>query len=92
LHTRHDDIVLVVGEATSNATLHAYAEDPPGPVQLSCLLVDDHAEFRVRDWGSWRTMPAQHDGRGLQLMASLADAFEVRRHDDGTEVVLTFGM
>lgn len=51
LRDRHDEIMLVVGEAAANAAVHAYPDDP-GRVELRCELFDEHAVIRVRDWSA----------------------------------------
>ncbi|HET9730108.1 MAG TPA: ATP-binding protein [Acidimicrobiia bacterium] len=89
LEPRHDDIVLAVGEATANAAIHAYRDDP-GLVQLECAMHESFAEFRVRDWGAWREARPSGDSRGIHIMQALADEFEIRHHSDGTEVLLRF--
>jgi anti-sigma regulatory factor (Ser/Thr protein kinase)/PAS domain-containing protein len=89
LAKRYDDIVVAVGEATANAALHAYG-DEPGVVQLSCADHGSYAEFRVRDWGSWSMPSLCREGRGVRLMGILADEFSLSHDRDGTEVVLRY--
>jgi anti-sigma regulatory factor (Ser/Thr protein kinase)/PAS domain-containing protein len=91
LRDRHDEIMLVVGEAAANATLHAYP-GVDGRVQLRCEMFDRHAEIRVRDWGCWSESPSDHDSRGLQIMTALTDHLAVNTRVDGTEVVLRFDL
>jgi anti-sigma regulatory factor (Ser/Thr protein kinase) len=92
LTSRHDEIVLAVGEATANAVMHAYAasRERPGTVRLMCELGDDEAEFRVRDWGAWMEPRAGRDSRGTTLMRKLSDGFEVVHRPDGTDTVLRY--
>jgi anti-sigma regulatory factor (Ser/Thr protein kinase)/PAS domain-containing protein len=89
LRSRHDEVVLAVGEAAANSALHAY-RGGAGVVQLGCEIRDAYAEFRVRDWGEWRPPAVGHDGHGLALMSALSDALEVKHMPDGTEVVLRY--
>jgi anti-sigma regulatory factor (Ser/Thr protein kinase) len=89
---RHDDVVLCVGEAVANATLHAYAEQKPGRVRLPCELGGACAEVRVRDWGTWLPLRPGRDSRGLGIMQALTDELQVLHHRDGTEVVLRYDL
>jgi len=86
-----DDIALAVGEATANAVIHAYRA-APGVVRLECALRDDHAEIRIRDWGTWETPSSGRDSRGIRLMQRLCDSFELRHMPQGTEVVLGYSI
>ena len=47
-------------------------------------------EVEVADRGGWRPAPADpgHRGRGLQLLAGLADGHELHRDAEGTRVLL----
>jgi len=89
LQHRHDEIVLAVGEAAANSALHAY-DQQGGLVRLRCELGSSQAQFRIRDWGTWRSRPPIHDGRGLALMHALTDELTINRCTDGTEVVLRY--
>jgi PAS domain S-box-containing protein len=89
LRDRHDDIVLAVSEAATNATEHAY-RDTSGFVRLTCELKPSIAQFRIRDWGRWQPPSPQRDHRGIDLMTSLADDVYINHLAEGTEVVLQF--
>jgi anti-sigma regulatory factor (Ser/Thr protein kinase)/PAS domain-containing protein len=89
LRDRHDEIVLAIGEAAANAAVHAY-DGRRGNVRLQCEIGPAHAEFRVRDWGSWEPPTQAEEHRGVAIMQALADDFELRHLDDGTEIVLRF--
>lgn len=90
LRDRHDEIVLAIGEATTNAVLHS--RSATGRVSLACERADRYAEFRVRDWGQWKPVSRGHDGHGITIMTELADEFELNHLDDGTEVVLRYAL
>jgi PAS domain S-box-containing protein len=90
--SRHDDVVLCVGEAVANATLHAYTDQEPGRVRLACELRDANAEVRVRDWGTWLAPRPNRDSRGLGIMEALTDELQVLHHRDGTEIVLRYSL
>lgn len=89
LQPRHDDIVLAVSEAATNAMEHAYA-DVPGYVRLTCELRQSTAQFKVRDTGRWHEPSPDREHRGIALMNELADDVYINHLADGTEVVLQF--
>jgi PAS domain S-box-containing protein len=91
LADRHDDVVLAVGEAAANSALHAYPKQP-GPVRLTCSLDDKFAVFCIRDWGSWRPPSLDRESRGIFLIEALTDDCAINHLEDGTEVVLRFGL
>jgi serine/threonine-protein kinase RsbW len=89
--TLTQDIVLALDEATTNAVEHAYL-NRAGPVTLfaGCDRTGHCAWTVVSDCGKWRpprTGPTTR-GRGLLLMAALADEFDVTSTAAGTTVVL----
>jgi anti-sigma regulatory factor (Ser/Thr protein kinase) len=86
---RHDEIVLALGEGIANSIVHSY-DDLPGDVEVTCLVRDSYAEFRIRDWGSWKPIPPAHDGHGLEIMRALSDDFVLRHLLEGTDVVLRY--
>ncbi|HTV73240.1 MAG TPA: ATP-binding protein [Candidatus Acidoferrales bacterium] len=80
------DVVLAVGEATSNAIEHAYrghdgtvwlraVEDPPGR-----LIIE------VVDQGRWRLDASPERGRGLGIMRALVDDVAIESTREGTLV------
>ncbi|WP_185845577.1 ATP-binding protein [Kibdelosporangium aridum] len=85
------DIVLALDEATTNSVEHAYL-NRAGPVTLfaGCDQSGHCAWTVVSDCGRWRiprNEPSSR-GRGLLLMAALADEFDVTSTASGTTVVL----
>ncbi|MGH2953409.1 MAG: ATP-binding protein [Solirubrobacterales bacterium] len=82
---------VVVTEAFTNATRHAYTQGRPGPVEIAAKARDDGFEIVVRDRGEgFRPRPADPDGSGrmgLLLIAALADDVRfLHRPEGGTEV------
>jgi anti-sigma regulatory factor (Ser/Thr protein kinase)/putative methionine-R-sulfoxide reductase with GAF domain len=81
------DLLLAVGEATSNVVEHAYGPEG-GDMTVRAELHDDVAEVTISDQGRWRAPRGTNRGRGGNLMAATADEVRVDRRDDGTDVVL----
>ncbi|WP_433278272.1 ATP-binding protein [Pseudonocardia xinjiangensis] len=90
-----DDVVFAVSEACTNAVEHGYSAVPAGEVEVVGGL---HAERRerfvvlvVRDWGRWRTAPADSGfrGHGLTLMRECVADLGLRTGTDGTVVTIT---
>jgi len=81
------DVLVAVGEATSNAVEHAYGL-AGGTISVDVELDGADVVLRVSDSGQWRE-PRGHDrGRGTLMMETTTDEFRIERGDSGTEVVL----
>ena len=99
-HHVRDEVVSAAGlaasEATTNAVVHAYADqDEPGTITVEAGFEDDLLWVTVSDTG--RGMKPRPDspglGLGLPLIAQMAAAFEVHeRPGGGTEVVMRFAL
>lgn len=91
-------VVLAVCEAVTNAIEHGSV--PGRPVEIRTAATAARAEIRVTDLGRPGASPpvaipepppiSSEHGRGLIIMAALADALEIRRAGRGTEVRLEF--
>jgi len=102
---RAGDIRLAVSEACTNAIEAHLARGDGAPVLLRCWRSPAELRVAVRDCGGGfdldaavrpadLTEPSRLDyegGLGIPLIRLLTDRVEFRRHDDGTEVVMTFG-
>ncbi|MFI7383952.1 ATP-binding protein [Streptomyces sp. NPDC049813] len=93
---RADDILLCVSELTTNALLHGV---PPGRgflLRITRDEADGSVRVEVHDSGTGtpavprRSATAEH-GRGLLLVAALADAWGVGERDPGKVVWCVFG-
>lgn len=88
------DVLLGTSEAVSNAIEHAYRSRIPGLVELEGKLRATRAgrwvELRIRDFGSWRPVPADDENRrrGIPLMHACMDGVEIDGTDQGTEIRL----
>jgi serine/threonine-protein kinase RsbW len=88
---RTQDIALAVDEAATNAIEHAY----PGrqgtfTLFAACDRRSGAMRVIVSDSGAWRPPPREPGlrGRGLKLMGSLSDLFELCHAPHGTTVML----
>jgi serine/threonine-protein kinase RsbW len=88
-----DDIVLATHEALANIADHAYPNGC-GDAELDAACVDGEVQVVVRDHGRWRQ--ASQDpgwrGRGLVLIAGLAEHVDVQRAAAGTSVAMRWSL
>jgi serine/threonine-protein kinase RsbW len=84
-----DDIVLATHEALSNVADHAYP-DGQGEAELDAECEQGEIRVVVRDHGSWRTPPRDPGwrGRGLVLIAGLAEHVDVHHATAGTCIAM----
>jgi anti-sigma regulatory factor (Ser/Thr protein kinase) len=78
-----DDIVLILDELVTNALVHGRP-----PVEVAVRL-DGALFIEVSDGGEAQpriTTTADEHGRGLRIVATLADAFGVTAHEHGKTV------
>ncbi len=89
------DLQVAVSEAVTNAVVHAYGDDEAGNVCVEARVADGSLLVRVRDYGRGirpRRGPSAR-GRGLIMIAALANALRVRRCETGgTEVSMSFAL
>lgn len=80
------EVVLAVSEACNNAIEHGY-RDRGGGLRVSVARQGSLLRAAVEDRGSWREeRPGDDRGRGMSLMRSLTDTFEVETGPHGTRV------
>jgi serine/threonine-protein kinase RsbW/stage II sporulation protein AB (anti-sigma F factor) len=84
-----DGVRLAVGEACSNAVVHAYGTGPAGTIRLRAEAGADGLVVEVADSGQGlRPRPDSPGmGLGLPLMAKLTRAIDVTHPDEGGTVV-----
>ena len=95
---RFNDLLLAVNEAIANAAEFAYVEAAErGTVDVRAAYDGDTDTLAVivDDRGRWRQKkPVQYQqqmrGRGIPLMAALADDVAIDRTPQGTHVTLTW--
>jgi anti-sigma regulatory factor (Ser/Thr protein kinase) len=88
-----DDVLLAVGEASTNALEHGSDSDPGRVVGVEVSISDDTLVAEVSDTGSW-----QHDaarsallgrGRGLMIMRGIMDEVRIANSQAGTTLTMT---
>jgi anti-sigma regulatory factor (Ser/Thr protein kinase)/putative methionine-R-sulfoxide reductase with GAF domain len=83
------NLLLAVGEATSNVVEHAYG--PEGGMMTVTLALDgDVATVTVSDEGCWRAPRGANRGRGGSIMGAVTDDVEIDRRPDGTDVTMRY--
>jgi anti-sigma regulatory factor (Ser/Thr protein kinase)/putative methionine-R-sulfoxide reductase with GAF domain len=80
------DLLLAVGESTSNVVEHAYGPGG-GTVTVRLELQPPEVVVTVKDTGRWRPPRGTNRGRGSHIMAAVGDVI-VERGPEGTEVVI----
>ena len=86
------DVGVAVSEACTNVVMHAYPDGDDGVFRVSVDRADNEVRVTVSDGGDG--MVPRPDGRGrglglgLPLIASLADAVDVRPAADGAGTVV----
>jgi anti-sigma regulatory factor (Ser/Thr protein kinase) len=91
---RRADIALTVTEAATNAVVHAYVGQGPGPLYVAATLADDSLTVAVVDCGCGihPRFDSPGAGFGMPLMSRLADSLRISSGglDPGTCVQATF--
>jgi anti-sigma regulatory factor (Ser/Thr protein kinase) len=83
-----DEILVVCNEVCSNAIEHGRAEGED-EIHLTGMVRDGVLRVDVRDHGRWRNArPSGERGQGLRIVRIVMDKVAIRRHTDGTEVVM----
>ena len=87
--TQGEDLQFAFGEAVANSIEHAYAGRAVGTVEFELRRRGDGAvEVDVADRGHWRPPPEDPGfrGRGLAVIAHVAEDVDVRPGPEGTRV------
>ncbi len=95
------NILLAISEAVTNAIRHGSKESAANQVSVSLDANSTNVSIRVDDEGTGFDPAAVPDptqgelvyrpgGRGIFLLRALADDLQVRRSDDGTQVLFNF--
>jgi anti-sigma regulatory factor (Ser/Thr protein kinase) len=89
------DVALAVSEAITNAVLHAYRDDGPGPMRVVACAEPHRLVVVVRDYGCGMSPHPDSPGLGLGLavIGRLATELTIERPDDdegGTRLRMCF--
>jgi serine/threonine-protein kinase RsbW len=90
------DIKTAVTEACNNVVLHAYPDQPDGPLEVDARPRDEYVAIVVRDYGGGMQPHASDfdepaPGLGLPLIAALTDRYEIHGGGGrGIEVRMVF--
>ena len=98
-----NSILIAVSEAVNNAIIHGNKRDLNKTVTISTTLDDKTVEVKIKDQGNGFALDQVPDpllpenltkdsGRGLLIIRSLADEFNVDSTSDGTEVTFTISL
>jgi anti-sigma regulatory factor (Ser/Thr protein kinase) len=84
------ELVLAANEAVTNAIRHGGVDDE-GKILLFTFADGERLTLGVRDYGTFRepAAPRLDGGRGLAMMRSLSDHFELQADPLGTTVRLS---
>jgi serine/threonine-protein kinase RsbW len=85
------DVKLAVSEAATNVVVHAY---PDGEGDVSGAAFIEAGTLRIVICDNGRGMGPRIDspglGLGMPMIATVADAMDIRSDSDGTEIHMTF--
>ena len=84
-----DEVVLICSELATNAVLHSASREPGGMFTLRCEAREhDYVWVQVEDQGGrWAEDDGSVErGRGLDIIAVLADYWDIRGDDTGRAV------
>ena len=81
------DLLIAVGEASTNAVEHAYGPDG-GTVTIHLELQLPNVLATVRDTGRWRPPRGADRGRGTLFMRNCSDDLRIDHGSTGTTVVI----
>jgi len=85
------DLLIVVGEATSNSVRHAFRNSPSGEIDIRLSLNDSELSVRVSDNGRWLPPSDKDDqlGAGTRIIRSVSGDFHRSHSSNGTVVTFT---
>ena len=90
-----DDIRLAVSEAVTNVVMHAYVDEPPGPLHIDARIDGRRLHVEVRDEGAGlRPRPDSPGlGVGLPLIAAVTETLHLSNAEgEPSRVLMTFDL
>jgi anti-sigma regulatory factor (Ser/Thr protein kinase) len=95
--TRTADMKIALTEACTNAVVHAYRDEAPGPLEVTMAVEHGRLVLTIRDHGSGlHPLPGATGGTplgfGIALIASLSDELGLVGSQRGTEVRIAFAL
>lgn len=91
--TRPEDVELAIGEACANVLLHAYVDQPPGPVHLHGVVDATLVYLTIADEGLGMAPHVDGPGlgAGLPIIAAVTERLQVTdRHPSGVQLTMGF--
>ena len=92
-------ILVVLGEAVTNATRHSYGCEKGRPIEITLEDSPEKLVFRIRDYGKKINLgavkeptlpPVQGGGLGIYFMKTIMDDLQYNTaHAEGNEVIMT---
>jgi anti-sigma regulatory factor (Ser/Thr protein kinase)/integral membrane sensor domain MASE1 len=81
-----EDLLLSLGEATSNVVRHAYRGREDGHVSVEIMKQGPRFEVVVTDTGRWMVPDEISSGYGIDIMNAISDSVEIEETVHGTRV------
>jgi len=88
---RSFELQVAIGEAVTNAIVHAYPNDA-GMVRVKLWRAGNTLQVEVKDQGKWVAGPPKGLGLGLRMMKAFADDARIRSTASGTTIRLSFSL
>ena len=86
-----DDLLLGLGEATSNVVRHAYRGQDRGDMSVEIVSDDSYFEVTVADTGRWLVADTASAGHGMDIMKAISESLEIEQTAMGTRVRFRVG-
>ncbi len=89
------DLGMIINEAISNATEHAYHKDDPSFIDIDMKHIDDICTIHIIDYGRGFDTTIQRDTLGISLMHDISNSLpqgsiSIDSDDKGTRVTISF--
>lgn len=85
------EIQVALGEAVTNAVIHAYPKGA-GMIRVRLWRAGEILHAEVEDQGKWATGPPKGLGVGLKVIRTFADDARIKSTASGTTIRLSFSL